>query len=220
MVRTADLEEYGNAVKDLVHCAQCGTPMELSGNIFRCPRSRNSGTAECQSVPTGTDVLLDRVMTCLIDRLMTKGVTQAVVNVAYGEINQEIGDLEGQIRNNRRRLRTLERERRLFDASSADQEEQARRIDSEVEALESQLGSLRDQAQAAPFLRDQERIAEKARDPRTYLDNAQPSETRELLGSFVEEIRVGPDSVELVYLRGLPDENTGTSITAETIVLQ
>ena len=220
MVRTADLEEYGNAVKDLVHCAQCGTPMELSGNQFRCPRSRNSGAADCQSVPTGTEVLLDRVMTCLIDRLMTEGVTQAVVGAAYGEINQELGDLEGQIRDNRRRMRTLERERRRYDASSADQEEQARRIDSEVEALESQLGSLRDQAQAAPFLRDQERIAETARDPRTYLDNALPSEARELIGTFVEEIRVGPDSVELVYLRGLPDEKNGTSITAEAIVLQ
>ena len=220
MVRITDLAEHSQAVKDLIHCAQCGNPMELNGNEFTCPRNREDGPEGCQTRPTDSEKLLGKVMTCLIDRLMTDGITQGLVDVALGEITDEFTSIREQISDKRRTLMQLNRERRGLEASSPEQEGEARQLESEIAAQEAQLGILRDQTKAEPFLKNQEKIRETATDPGTYLENAQPNETRELIGTFVEDIRVGSESVELIYLRGLPDEHSGTAITAEEIVLQ
>ena len=219
MVRITDLAEHSQAVKDLIHCAQCGNPMELNGNEFICPRNLEGGLEECQTKPTDSENLLGKVMTCLIDRLMTDGVTQALVEETQRELGKEFSSIQDQISEKHRMLMGLNTQLRGSRAN-AEQQEQSDQLESDIRALTDQLDSLTAQKKAEPFLKNQEKIAETARDPGTYLDNAQPNETRELLGIFVEDIRVGSESVELIYLRGLPDEHSGTAITAEEIILQ
>ena len=42
MVSATNLVGHGYAVKDLVHCAQCGSPMLSDGSEFRCPLSEQA----------------------------------------------------------------------------------------------------------------------------------------------------------------------------------
>ena len=220
MVRTTNLVEHGHAVKDLIHCAQCGNPMELNGNTFSCPSNREGEPERCQTQPTDTETLLGKVMTCLIGRLMTDGVTQGLVDMTYRKITGDFTSISEQISDKQRTLRLLNNERSRPGTSSPERENKVKQLDSEIAALGTQLRSLRDQKRGEPFVKNEEKIRETARDPGTYLENAQPNETRELIGTFVEDIRVGSESVELVYLRGLPDGHGGTAITAEDIVLR
>ena len=88
MARATSLVEHGFAVRDMIRCAQCGSPMQFSGAEFRCPRNRDAGAEDCPTTPRDGDALLRAVMSCLIDRLMNDGVTRELVEAADREISR------------------------------------------------------------------------------------------------------------------------------------
>ena len=77
-----------------------------------------------------------------------------------------------------------------------------------------------EQESAAAWLSNGQNIKRTATDPRTYLDYVEPQEARELLGFFVEEILVGPNSAEIVYLLPMPDDDNRPVITRDHVPLQ
>ena len=71
----------------------------------------------------------------------------------------------------------------------------------------------------AIWMRDKQKMKETALDPRTYLDYAEPQETSELLRNFINEILVGPDSVELAYRVPMPDSDNHPVVTRDLVLL-
>ena len=219
MVRITGLVDHGYAVQDLVHCAECDNPMHFNGNEFICPGNESAVTGGCQTPATDADTLLRNVMGCLIGRLMTPRVTQALVDSLDQEIIEESETLDNQYRDKYEELRSLETRRNWLEKISPREEEEKRQLLPRIDKVEMETQSLYEQTGLVPFIRHPDRMKARAQDPQTYLDDAQPADTRELIGTFVEDIRVGAKSVELVYIDPLPDEENGLSVTSEHIEL-
>ena len=224
MVNVTNLVEYGYAVQDLVHCAQCGSPMGFDGNEFTCPRNGDVGLDGCPTPPWDGATLLRTVVDCLIGRLMNDDITREVVEAADQAITadyQGVAAVAGQVK---WRLRGAAYEEELAKALAGetavdpsilqavirDLQRNSQNVESELESGESEISLF-------AALRNQEGLKETAQDPRTYLDYAEPAETRHLIGLFVEEIRVAPDSLELIYINPLPDQENRATIAIEKI---
>ena len=223
MVSVTNLVEHGYAVKDLVHCAQCGSPMLFDGSEFSCPLSADASQEGCLTPSWHGDQLLRAVVGCLVGRLMNDEVTQEVVEAAdqtmtqdYQGITAMVGQIEGRL------LADLEEE--LAKAQAGESTHDPSLLAGIIRALQDNFQNAEVELQSAESLislyaamRNPEGLKETAQDPKTYLDHAAPADTRHLIGLFVEEIRVGPDSLELVYINPLPDEENRASIALEKI---
>ena len=221
MARATSLVEHGFAVRDMIRCAQCGSPMQFSGAEFSCPRNGDAGTEVCPTAPRDGGALLRAIMSCLIDRLMNDGVTRELVEAADREISRAFHGQAGDTRETGGHAgKTPEEsagEPLVSPAPRYDEDlsEPPEWIQSMGPELKKALPTVLDLA----FLRDPEGLTEAVRDPSTYLDHATSAQTRNLLGLFIEEIRVGRNSLELLYLRPLPDQGNRASITSDSIDL-
>ena len=221
MARATSLVEHGFAVRDMIRCAQCGSPMQFSGAEFNCPRNGDTGTEVCPTAPRDGDALLRAVMNCLIGRLVNDDVTRELVEAADQEISRAFHGQTGDTSEPAGLAVTAPEEPAgeplvspgpRYDEDASELPEWIQSMGPElIKALPTPL----DQA----FLRDPEGLTEAARDPSTYLDHATSAQTRNLLGLFIEEIRVGRNSLELLYLRPLPDQGNRASITSDSIDL-
>ena len=51
MVRTTDLVEHRYAIRDMVHCSNCRSPLDLIGEYFSCPKAQSDGADRCPIPP-------------------------------------------------------------------------------------------------------------------------------------------------------------------------
>ena len=221
MAGATSLVELGFAARDLVRCALCGSPVRYSGGQFSCPRNGGSDGEACPTLPQAGDILLRGVMNCLIGRLMNDSVTRELVAAVEREIALvfpgptggagETGGLAGA------GPPEPEGEPAQPGVPRYDEEISQRpglfhgRVPEPEEAVLS--------AMDLAFLRDPEGLEDAAQDPGTYLEHATPAQTRHFLGLFIEEIHLGPHSVEIQYLHPLPDAGNRASVTSDRIEL-
>ena len=221
MARATSLVQHGHAVRDMIRCAQCGSPMRFNGSEFTCSRYGDAGAEDCRTPPQDGDALLRAVVNCLIGRLMNDSVTRELVEAADQEIargfqrqtgdTSETGGLAG--------LAPQDPEREPAEPGASRYDEDASELPEWIQSMGPELKKAVPTASDLPFLRDPEGLTETARALGTYLDHATPAQTRHLLGLFIEEIRVGPNSLEILYLYPLPDEGNRASITSDKIEL-
>ena len=221
MARATSLVEHGFAVRDMIRCAQCGSPMQFSGAEFSCPRNGDAGTEICPTAPQDGGALLRAIMNCLIGRLVNDDVTWELVEAADQEISWALHGQTGDTSEPAGHAGTAPEEPAGEPLVSP-----TRRYEKDVSELPEWIQSMGPELiKALPtaldqaFLRDPEGLTEAARDPSTYLEHATSAQTRNFLGLFVEEIRVGPNSLELLYLSPLPDQRNRAFITSDSIDL-
>ena len=221
MARATSLVQHGHAVSDMVRCAQCGSPMRFNGAEFNCTRYGDAGAEDCPTPPQDGDALLTAVMNCLIGRLMNDSVTRELVEAADQEFARvfqrqtgdtgETGGLAG--------VAPQDPEREPAEPGASRYDEDVSEVPEWIQSMGPELKKAVPTASDLAFLRDPEGLKETARALGTYLDHATPAQTRYLLGLFIEEIRVGPNSLEILYLYPLPDEGNRASITSDSIDL-
>ena len=196
MVRQTDLAEHRQAVRDLVYCAQCHSPMLLTGQEFVCPQNDAGSARVCTTTATDADAVIRAVVTKFIGRLMNDKVTESLVE-----------DAQRGLHDTYRAQTRLDSPFILGESLGLPPGALARALPPEPDPEES-------------WMLDEQKMKETAADPRTYLDFAEPGETRELLGAFVEQIRIGPTSVELAYHTPMPDDDNRPVVNSDQILLQ
>jgi hypothetical protein len=64
------------------------------------------------------------------------------------------------------------------------------------------------------FITQEDGIRETAKDPETYLGNADPRDVRELLGLLIDDIRVSPGTARIIYSDLIPGAQTDRTTLA------
>ena len=203
MVRTTDLVGHRHALRELIHCSQCHSPLTLIGEQFVCPQSEAATTGSCETPATDADTLLRAVMKQFIVRLLNEENSNTLIADAQREVAREARETAQD--QNRSGLQTggmpLPPSMGMFmELPPVPTESDSRKSESELEAL---------------WMQDTQEMRVTALDPTTYLDYAEPGETRELLRAFVEEILVGPHSVEMAYHTPMPDSENRPVVTSD-----
>ena len=79
MVRTTDLVGHRYAIRDIVHCSNCRSPLDLSGEHFACPNAQSAGAGRCPNPPVNADTLLRAVVGQLVTRIINPTTTRELI---------------------------------------------------------------------------------------------------------------------------------------------
>ena len=226
MFETATLPEHQTPPKELVHCANCGTPMTAVGVNYVCLANAESGPDRCPTTPVNAESLVAQVVT----RILKRVINDSTVELLTGDIQQMASEASSrqqeQLQCSESSIEVLnllkEQVLQTVEQKLATYPEVAEEIDHinaikmglafESQVTQEELGKL-------AFISNTEGLRKDAQGIVTHLEDVGSEETRELLKIFVREIRVGPESAEIFYSHPLPDEQNHPRIASDQIDL-
>ena len=226
MFKSATLPEHQSPSNDLVHCANCGTPMAAIGVNYVCPVNAERGPDRCLTTPVNAERLVVQVVTQVLERVMN----DSTIELLTGDIQQTASEASGRQRERLQHSESSIEELNLLKGQVLQTVEQNLTTYPEVAekvneinaartglAYESQIAQ--EELDRLAFISNTEGIREDAQDIINDLKDVGPEETRELLNIFVRSIRVGPESAEIFYSHPLPDEQNHPRIASDRIAL-
>ena len=213
-------------LNSLAHCSNCGASMTAIGDNYVCPTNTGPGPDRCSTTPVNTGRLVRQVATKVLKRVVNESVietlTEDVRRIAEEKSTMQrqrlhrsessIKDLSGLLE---QVLYPVEQELATYPEVA----EEVNRINAAKMGLAYESQVAQDELDKLAFISAPDGLREDARNIATYLDDAGPAETMELLNIFVRDIRVGPESVEVFYSHPLPDELGRARITSDLIPL-
>ena len=226
MFKSATLPEHQSPSNDLVHCANCGTPMAAIGVNYVCPVNAERGPDRCSTNPVNAERLVVQVVTQVLERVMN----DSTIELLTADIQQAASEASSRHRERLQRsessieeldqikeqaLQTVEKNLATYrEVAEVVNETNAARTGL---AYESQIAQ--EELDKLAFISDTQGLREDAQDIINDLKDVGPEETRELLNIFVRRIRVGPESAEILYSHPLPDEQNHPRIASDRIAL-
>ena len=225
MVRINNLRKHEEAVLDLIFCSECHSPMVIQGDCFVCPNNQDSAQESCQLLPTKADTLITRIVNQLMERVLPEPVLRSLLDEMDHQLTVELDTLVphpqwaevplSMARAERERLRQVVQDR----PGTPEEVTELAEVEARIETLEAEkLGTVQ-QTYEYSWLRDNKQLRQTAKDPKTYLDYADPADTQQLLAMFVEKVRVGNSSFHMDYRLPLADSNNRATVTSEELKL-
>ena len=226
MFKPTTLPEHRTQLNDLAHCSNCGAPMTAIGDNYVCPTNTGPGPEPCPTTPVNTGSLVRQVAAQLLKRVVNEStialLTEDVQQIAEEKSSKQrqrlqrsessikdLGLLKEQV------LRPVEQKLATYPEVA----EEVNQINATKMGLAYESQIAQDELDKLAFISDPNGLREDAWSITTYLDDAGPEETRELLYIFVRDIRIGPESAEVFYSHPLPDEQGHGRITSDLIPL-
>ena len=226
MFKTATLPEHRNPLNTPVKCSNCGALMTLIGANYVCPNNDDPGTDRCPTTPVDAEKLTVQVATQVLTRIMNDStvavLTADIQQITSGSSSAQEERLQGTesvIREvdefKERILQPVEQELATYREVA----EQVHRLNSLRMGLAYESQIAQEEIDKLAFIGDTEGLEKDARDIAEHLQDAGPEETTGLLNIFVQEIRVGPGSAEIIYTHPLPDEHNHPKVASDQIPL-
>ena len=226
MFKTATLSEHQSQPNDLVHCANCGTPMAAIGVNYVCLVNAERGPHRCPTTPVNAGRLVVQVVTQVLKRVMN----DSTIELLTADIQQAASEASSRHRERLQRSESsIEELDRLKEQALQTVEQNLATYREVVEvvnetnatriglAYESQIAQ--EELDKLAFISDTKGLREDAQDLVTHLEDVGAEETWNLLNIFVREIRVSPESAEIFYSHPLPDEQNHPRIASDRIAL-
>ena len=227
MFKPTTLPEHRTQLNDLVHCSNCGASMTAMGDNYVCPTNTRPGPEPCPTTPINTGSLVRQVAAQLLRRVVNEStialLTEDVQQIAEEKSStqrqrlqrsesyiKDLGLLKEQV------LRSVEQKLATYPEVA----EEVNRINATKMGLAYESQIAQDELDTLAFISDPDGLREDAWSITTYLDDAGPEETWELLYIFVRDIRVGSESAEVFYSHPLPDQQGHGRITSDLIPLE
>ncbi len=199
MFEKPSVHENAPELNGLVHCDNCGSQMRREAEDYTCPANRTESELDCPTTPVNAAHLLCRVVPKLMDRVMTEKTLEELVGdvkdqtspkqeLQQGRMDQAESEI---VELNRLRAEILEPVERNSKAYSA----VAGRID-DINQTSTGLAYealvAHNELDALNFITQENGIRESAKDPETYLGDANLQDVQELLDLLIDDIRVSP----------------------------
>ena len=207
----------------MVLCGTCDVAMRDDAGEFSCG---GTGDGKCRTPSIGTDALLVRVMTVLVDRMVSSGAVDRVVEKvrrsAESASKEQISRLnasEYEIATlNRAKLEIL-REVEEGVRNYSESLDRVNEINNTVAGLAYESMVARGEWDRAEFIGDKEGLQEAARDLRTYLESSTPDLVQELLELMVKEIQVRDGEAVIFYKESVPTKEPPIGVLVDRIPL-
>ena len=211
MPEPTDTRDHVRVLNGVAHCAHCGAPLLKAGPNYSCPTVITDRTDSCPTNPIDGQELLHLVVERIISRTINdQTMDQIVVTLKndYGKQAQKSQDDLDRTESAIAELNAL-KSNIVYPVEQGIQsfDDVAGRIDGINQtsvglSFEARLS--RRKVDEYEFVADEDRIRANAQDLSTYLGEASPDDTKELIDMFVSSVDVGTDSVVIHYTDKVP----------------
>ncbi len=218
--------QQSSILSDVIHCSYCGTSMVVNKARYVCPNNDHTKGAGCSAASVDAEKLAHQLIATLVNRVMTP---------------RNLADIVERIQQGAYDILLTQREK-LDNTESTIEELNSRKLDSlikveygevpfkkmvaSLEAMEAASAGLayesavaRGEIDKLEFMSNEQAIRSVAQDIGTYTEFADPELAKQLVGTFIKDIRVGATSSTVAYNHPIPGENNDELIRSETFPL-
>ena len=211
MFEKTSVHENAPDLSGLVHCANCGSRMTREAGAYICPVNKAEPGPDCPTTPVNAAHLLSRVVPKLMKSAMTEKTLEELVGdvkkqtspkqeLQQGRLDQAESEIEELNRLRAELLEPVEQNQEAYSAVA----DRIAEIDQTSTGLAYEALVARNELDALDFITREDGIRETARDPETYLGDANPQDVQELLELLIEDIRVTPGTALIIYSDLIP----------------
>ena len=226
MFKTATLPKDQTPLNDLAHCSNCGTAMTVLGDNCVCPVNTKRGVDHCPTIPVNAGSLVRQVATQLLRRVMTDETITLLIEDIQRTAAEKSSLQQQRLKNSEASIKDLGKlkeqllspvEQKL--APYPEVAEEISRINASRMGLAYESQVAHEELDKLAFISDAEGLRKDAQDITTSCDDEDLEHMKAMLGIFVQEIRVGLESAEILYSQPLPDEQGHARVTSDLIPL-
>ena len=203
--------DHARVLNGIARCAHCGTPLLKIGVNYTCPTLVTDEGNACPTQPINAQKLLREVVEQLIKRTINEDTASQLATA----IRDEYADKSRVAQDNLDRAETAIAELNALkgrvvhpvehgDSAFSDVADRIEDINRQTLGLSFEARLFRKEIDGYDFVTDKARIKANALDSATYLENATPEETRDLLNLFVRSVDVTNDGIVVHYTEQVP----------------
>ena len=226
MTSRTTAQENRHILAGIVNCNACGAVMINVGGKYVCPKSIGKMQEPCSTRSMNAERLLRAVMTRLVDTLNHEPTSTKVVGLIQGQAEALSEHAKNYLDETELALMDLNDRKRIMQSRAAEDPMSQEAFQEEIDQTDRQAAALAYQARISrreldghEFVSDEARIRENLAQVETYLDDADPADTAEMINLLIRKVTIGPDSAVITYKRPLPKEGHPEGVTSERIPL-
>ena len=204
-------QENRHILAGMVRCGGCSALMFNVGGEYTCPKNITKVQEPCSTMSINAERLLRAVMTRLVDTLNSEPTASRVVNIVQEQAETLSKQARSYLDDNELALMDLNDRKRIMRSRA---EEDPRALESyleEIDQIDHQAAALSYQARISrreldghDFVSDEARVRENLAQVETYLDEADPADTAEMINLLIRDITVGEGGAVVNYKEPLP----------------
>ena len=226
MLTPTAIQEKAPNLGLMVRCANCGSAMNRVADQHSCPNSTPETGQSCSTPPVNADRLLRRVISKLIERIITTETQQLIAETIRDKTQasvhlqrERLETAESAIsRMNRRRTQILHPvEQRT--ATYPDVADEIHDIEKATSGLAYESMIARDELEKLEYIRDEASIKNTMANLDTYLGTVNAAEIQELLDMTVQEVQVNDNAAKILYAEPILSEEHPEGIESDLISL-
>ena len=218
--------QRSSILSDVIHCSHCGASMVVNKARYVCPNNDHARGGDCSAVSIDAEKLAHQLIATLVNRVMTPrnlaDIVERIQQSAYDNLRtqrEKLDNTESAIEDlNSQKLDSLTKVeygevpfKKMVDNLEA--------IEAASTGLAYESAVARGEIDKLEFVSNEQAIRSVAQDIGTYTEFADPQLAKELVSTFIEDVRVGPTSSTVTYTHPIPGENNDELITSETFPL-
>jgi hypothetical protein len=196
------------------------------GGEYVCPRNVTRMQEPCSTMTINVDRLLRLVMTRLVDTLNTEDTATNVVSLIQDQAQTLSVQTRSYLDETELALMELNERKRILRSRAADDPPAQEAYQWEIDQMDQPAAALAYQARISrreldghQFASDEERIRKNMTQVETYLDEADPADTAEMINLLVLNVTIGQDQAVVNYKGPLPKDGYPDGVTSERIPL-
>ena len=216
--------QQGSILTDVIHCDSCGSRMVVNKANYVC--LNHDQEAGCSTASVDAERLAHQLISTLVDRVMTprnlSDIVESIQQGASGKLltqQDKLDETESAIEklnSERTDILTQVEYGKVPYAKVADQLES---IEGTRTGLAYESAISREEIDKLEFVSDQEAIQSVALDVATYTEFAEPKLAKQLVETFIEDIRVAATSCTVTYTHPIPGASNDELIKSESFPL-
>ena len=217
--------QQDSILDDVIHCARCGTTMAAKRGYYVCPNA-GQAPALCPTVSVDGKHLAHQLIATLVDRVMTPTALSNIVERIRLDVADNLRAQQGKLDHTETAIEELNSQKldilsrvEYGEASYPEVAPQLDTIEASHAGLVYESSVSRTEIDKLDFLGDEDAIRSVAQDIGTYTEFADPELAKELVKTFIEDIRVGAAAFEVAYIHPIPGDTGDTLVTSETFPL-
>ena len=212
-------------LNDVIHCARCGASMVVKQANYVCPNAAQTPVI-CPIVRVDAKHLAHQLMETLVNRVVTPSTLPDLVErirqgIAYQRNVQQdkLDQTEAAIEELTSRRRKILSDVEYGEVSYPEVAAQLDTIEASHAGFVYESDISRKEIDKLDFVGNEDAIRSVAQDIATYTELADPELAKELVDTFIDDIRVGSASFEVAYTHPIPAERGDVLVASETFPL-
>ena len=226
MTSRTTAQENRHTLAGIVKCAACGATMVNVGGEYTCPRAVTRMQEPCSTMAINVERILRAVIARLVDTLNTEDTASSVVGLIQGQAEMLSVQAKNYLDEAELALMELNERKQILRSRAADDPPAQEAYQWEIDQMDQPAAALAYQARISrreldghKFASDEERIRKNMTQVETYLDEADPADTAEMINLLVQSVTIGQDHAVVNYKGPLPKDGYPDGVTSERIPL-